>query len=179
MRRLTPRAWCGFLLVVAIAAVPACKRAHHADAVLPEQPVVLASVVNVADPDTSTQLTQGFYQVEDHAWRWTARKFSVALKTPPGAAQNGARLTLKFSFPAPVFQALGAMKVTASVNGRSLGSRQFSMPGGSELALDVPAGALAADAVGVEFECDKWLPPSAGEARELALVVTSIGLESK
>lgn len=174
-----PRAVFGFLLALAIAATPACKRRHHEDAVVPEQAVALVSVVNVADPDASAQLTQGFYPVEDNAWRWTARKFDVSLKTPAGAPQNGGRLTLKFNFPQPVFQKFGATKITASVNGHSLGAQQYSMPGDHVLALDVPAGALAADSVAFEFECDKALPPTGNDARELALIVTSIGLESK
>ena len=52
-------------------------------------------------------------------------------------------------------------------------------PGDHVFTVSVPAGALAGDAISVDFECDKALPPTAEDARELALVVTSIGIESK
>lgn len=160
-------------------AAPACKRAHHADAVLPEPATVLSSLVKVSDPGASAQLTRGFYQLEDNAWRWTAKQFTVALKTPPGASTNGGQLTLNYNLPEVVLQKLGTMKIAAGVNGKTLGSEPVSTPGDHVFTVSVPAGALAGDAISVDFECDKALPPTAEDARELALVVTSIGIESK
>ena len=54
----------------------------------------LVSTLKMSDPSAKHQLAKGFYQLEANAWRWTAGDFSVVLKTPPGAAQKGATLTL-------------------------------------------------------------------------------------
>jgi hypothetical protein len=167
------------LLFAILAASAACKRPHHSDAVAPEQAAAEASVVNVSDPDAPAQLVRGFYSLESNSWRWAARKFTVALKTPPGAASKGARLTLKFNLPGVVVQKVGPIKITASIGGTIVGSQEFATPGDGTLTLTVPASALAADAVSVDFECDKALPPTGDDARELALVVTSIGLETQ
>jgi hypothetical protein len=43
----------------------------------------------------------------------------------------------------------------------------------------VPAEALTGDSVPIEFSTDKALPPGTVEKRELALIVTSVGLVPK
>src|SRR5579864_6625875 len=57
----------------------------------------LASMINVADPADSAQIVRGFSNVEADAWRWSTSKFSVVLRPPAGAAQNGAKLELTFT----------------------------------------------------------------------------------
>jgi hypothetical protein len=59
----------------------------------------LLSVVNAADPRAAGQLTRGFHVIEGNAWRWAAKDFEVTLRRPEGAAQNGARLEMKFAVP--------------------------------------------------------------------------------
>src|SRR5580704_8766485 len=57
-------------------------------------PPPIVSALKMSDPSAKAQLAKGFYPLEANAWRWTAGNFSVTLKTPPGAAQKGATLTL-------------------------------------------------------------------------------------
>lgn len=139
----------------------------------------LASVVNVADPADSAQLVRGFSNVEADAWRWSTSKFSVVLRPPAGAAQNGAKLQLVFTLHDAVVNKLGPVTVNATVNGVSAGPETFSAPGDYTYAHDVPASALGADVVTVEFTTDKALAPTEQDKRELALIVKSIGLVSK
>ena len=62
----------------------------------------LQSTVNMGDPRVAGQLVDGFYGVEAGSWRWTARQFSVKLKTPEGAAQKGATLRFLLTVPPAV-----------------------------------------------------------------------------
>lgn len=139
----------------------------------------LASVVNVSDPADSAQLVRGFSNVEADAWRWTTSRFSVVLRPPAGSAQNGAKLELNFALHETVVNKLGPVTVTATVGGMSVGSETYSKAGDYIFSHEVPASALAADVVTVEFTTDKALAPTEQDKRELALIVKSIGLVPK
>jgi hypothetical protein len=168
------------MVLVLIAFAPsACKRRRTTHALAVETGGALVSVVNVNDPVASAQLVRGFYPLEVNTWRWTMQKFTVALKPPPGGAQNGARLSFKFSFPEVIFTKLGPMRLSATINGLALAPESYSKPGDYVYSRDVPASALSGDAVSVEFVSDKALPPTGGDARELALIAISIGLETR
>ena len=139
----------------------------------------LASVINVADPADSAQIVRGFSNVEADAWRWSASKFSVVLRPPPGASQNGAKLELHFTLNDVVVGKLGPVTVSAIVNGTPIASETFSQPGDSVYSHEVPATALGSDVVTVEFSTDKALEPTDKDKRELALIVKTIGLVPK
>jgi hypothetical protein len=139
----------------------------------------LASVVSVADPADSAQLVRGFSNVEADAWRWSTSKFSVVLRPPAGAAQNGAKLQLVFTLHEAVVSKLGPITVNATVNGVAVGPETFSAAGDYTYLHEVPSSALGADVVTVEFTTDKSLAPTDQDKRELALIVKTIGLVSK
>jgi hypothetical protein len=139
----------------------------------------LASVINVADPADSAQIVRGFSNVEADAWRWSTSKFSVVLRPPPSAAQNGAKLELNFTLHEAVVSKVGPVTVSATVNGTPLAPETFSQAGDFVYSHDVPASALGSDVVTVEFSTDKALPPTEKDKRELALIVKSIGLVAK
>ena len=140
---------------------------------------MLASVVHVADPRVSAQLVSGFYGIEGNAWRWTAGKFTVLLRPPRGAAQNGAMLQVKFSVPDPVIARLKTVSLSASVAGTKLPPETYTQAGEFTYSRELPAAALAGDAVKVDFALDKAIPPGAVDQRELGVVVTTVGLEPK
>jgi hypothetical protein len=170
MRRLT----LAVLLSLIALAAGACKRsAQHTLA--PE----LLSVIPVDDPHADAQLVDGFYSLEGNTWRWTAPKFSVVLRPPPGAAQFGARLELMLNMPDAVLQQLGPVTLSARIGGSSLAPEKYTEAGGYIYGRDVPASAFSADSVSVEFTTDKAIPAGKVEKRELALIVTSVGLVSK
>jgi hypothetical protein len=171
MRRLTVA---GLLFGTALAS-GACKRsALHTLA--PE----LLSVIPMDDPHADAQLVDGFYSMEGNGWRWTAGKFSVILRPPPGSTgQDGARLELMLNMPEAVLQRLGPMTLSAKIGGSSLAPEKYSEPGGYIYGRDVPASALSGESVSVEFATDKAIPAGKLEKRELALIVTSVGLVPK
>jgi hypothetical protein len=179
VRRLIPLGTLSVLIALLALVPAACKRKTSSATAPAESSAQLLSVVNMSDPAAAAQLAHGFYGLEASTWRWTMQKFSVALKPPPGAAQNGARLTFSFSVPGVVVGRLGPIQLSATINGLALAPETYAQPGKYTYARDVPASALSGDAVTVDFACDKVLPPTGDDSRELALIAVSVGLESK
>jgi hypothetical protein len=132
----------------------------------------LASVINLADPADSAQIVSGFSNVEADAWRWSTSKFRVVLRPPAGPA----KLEMKFTLVDAVVGKLGPITVSANVAGVAIAPETFSQAGDFVYSHEVPASALGADVVTVEFSTDKAIPPSNVDKRELALIVKSIGL---
>ena len=166
-------------LVLLLALAPLACKPKHNDVSTVEEPPALATVVHTADPHTAGQLLTGFYPVESNAWRWTAGHFSVALRPPRSAAQNGATLELKFALPEAVIGKVGAVSLSASVNGTPLSPEKYTKAGQYTYSRDVPPSLLNGDSVTVAFALDKPLPPSPGDQRELGVIATSIGFEPK
>lgn len=139
-------------------------------------PRPIASEIDMANPAIAKQLLSGFYGVENHAWRWTARRFSVALETPADAAQNGATLRLHFYVSDAQAKKLGPMTLSAKVNDATLPSQTYAGSGQFTYAREVSSSVLQQQMVPVDFSFDKATPPSGAEARELGVVVTSVEL---
>jgi hypothetical protein len=136
-------------------------------------------MIQVADPRAEIQLIRGFHPVEQNAWRWTEGSFAASLRPPLGASQRGALLVLKFTIPDVALQKLKTIRLSASVNGLALPAEEYSKPGEYTYSRDVPATALAAQAVPADFTLDKFIPPSASDERALGIVVSAIGFEAK
>ncbi len=180
MRKLISGAICAGVLVVGGMLLSGCKPKKHVAVQMTEEPSTgLSSVVHVADPKTSTQLIGGFHALEHNSWRWTMGQFSVTLRAPAGAAQNGAKLTLKFSAPDPLIARLKSVTLSAKVNGVALPPETFTKTGDHEYSKEVPASAFTSDAVTVEFALAKFLPAGSVDRRELGVVATSVGFEAK
>lgn len=139
----------------------------------------LQAMVHVADPRASVQLLKGFHETEQNAWRWTMGRFSATLRPPANAPQKGATLILKFSIPEAVIQRTQSMTLTANAGGTPLSGETYTKAGDYTYQRDVPASALAGDAVTVEFALDKFLQPGTVDQRELGVVVSQIGFEAK
>ncbi len=167
------------LIVAVLLAGAGCKRRATAEDAPKELPAELLSSFDVADPRAAVQLTRGFYGLEGNSWRWTASRFGVVLAPPEGARERGARLELKFSIPDVIFEKLGPMTVRCSFNGEALEPETFAEAGEHVYARDIPAAMIGGDAASVEFTTDQSLPPGDADTRELALVVTAVGLQAK
>ncbi len=163
--------------MLALLAPVGCKRKKHAQA--DDQPAGLATMVNAADARTSAQLVRGFYDVEQNAWRWTGPSFAAKLRTPSTAAQKGAMLELKFTVPEVVTQKVGAVTLSASVNGQKLTPETYPKSGEYTYSRDIPASALQGESATVEFTLDKYMPGTAQDVRDLGVIVTMIGFEVK
>jgi len=135
------------------------------------------SSIDIADPDQSVQLLTGFYAVEMNKWRWAAKKFSVALKPPPGSEHNGAKLVLSLYLPPIQTQLLGAITLKADVDGTPVGTRTFTEPGVYTFSAAVPASDLQSRLVTVNFNLDKAVSNLKNDPREMGTVVNAVGFE--
>lgn len=148
-------------------------------AVQQEEEVGLRSTVHAGDPRAAQQLVKGFHQIEQGAWRWTQGRFTVTLRPPATAAQKGAVLALQFSLPDALFERSKTVTVSANVNGASIPVESYTKSPAYSYRKDVPASALAAEAVTAEFAVEPFLKAGEVEQRELAMIFTSVGLEAK
>jgi hypothetical protein len=138
----------------------------------------LLSNVAMNDPNAGAQLLSGFYGVENNAWRWTAGTFSVLLKTPSGAGQRGATLTVAFSLPDVEIQKLKDNGITASINGALVKSEKYETGGSYVFSADVPAALLSADSVKVDFALDRTMRAD-GDKRDLGIIANSVSISSR
>jgi hypothetical protein len=155
------------LALAAVAVFPACHRV-----------IGQASTFNVADPARSNQLIYGFYGVEAKPSRWTARKFSFALKPPAGSATKGGKLWIRLFVPDLEIRKIGPMTLEASIDGYSLAPQEFTEGGMYVYAAKVPAELLDTNLLPVHCEFDRAAPPSAADNRELGAVLTEVGLQT-
>jgi hypothetical protein len=166
------------LLAVLAMAPMGCKRRKPAVLTTEEAPD-LATIVATADPHVARQLVSGFYGVEQNAWRWTAGRFSVVLRPPPSAATKGATVQLKFAIPDAAMTKYKALALSCYVNGTALPPESYTQGGQFTYIRDVPANLLTADVAKVDFSVDKTIPPTAGDSRELGVVVSMVGFQAK
>lgn len=135
----------------------------------------IVSTVRMNDSRATAQLLKGFYSLENNSWRWTARNFSVLLRTPLAAAQRGATLNLAFNIPDLIAQKLKDVTITASIDGMTLKSAQYKAAGSYVFSAEIPASMLSTESVKIDFALDKSLPPDV-DVRELGIIVTSVGI---
>ncbi len=168
------------ILVLSLALAPAGCRPHRRAAVQTvEEETALQSVVATADQNAATQLISGFYGIEQHAWRWTAGRFSVLLRPPRTAASKGAQLQFKFTIPEVSMVQLKAVTLSAYVNGTPLAPENYTHSGEFVYKRDVPANLLGGEVARIDFSLDKTVAPSAADRRELGVVATLVGFQPK
>ena len=165
--------WLTCILIPLLLAGSGCKRRHRNSGQL------LASTIYAGDPNAADRLTQGFYQVEENAWRWTAKDFSVTLAPPLHADQKGAQLSLKLAVPDAVIQKFGSVQLSASVDGYKLEPETYNKSGKYTYTRDIPADHLKDDTARIDFSLDHALPPGDTDRRELGIIVSEVGLVAK
>jgi hypothetical protein len=173
-RRLALRWGCSVLLVTLAFAPLGCKRKQAGQAA-----PGMASTIHMGDPRTGTQLIGGFYGIEQNAWRWTARHFSLVLRPPSGASQKGATLQVRLTVPPAVIEKLTTISLSAAIGGSALPPESYTQPGDYTYTRGVAPALLAGESVRVDFQLDKSMPPSGADLRDLGVVVLSAGLEVK
>lgn len=168
----------GTLGLILMSATPACHKSHHRQVETEEESPRPASMLAMNNPHAAAQLVAGFYGLESGSWRWTAGKFSVALRPPTGAMVNGARLQLLLTVPEPVIQKLNNTTLSAKVGDTPLEPETYNRSGDYTYSREVPGAALQGDSVRVDFSLNKAIPPGE-DRRELGIIVRQVGLLPK
>jgi hypothetical protein len=139
----------------------------------------MASVIHTGDPKSETQLVNGFYGIEQNAWRWTAPRFSVVLRPPAGAAEKGATLNVELTIPDPIIARVKTISLSASIGNTPLAPETYTQAGPYTYTRDIAPSLLGSEAVRIDFQTDKSVPPIPPDQRELAVIVGSVGLDAK
>src|SRR5579872_626059 len=139
----------GTALVVALALVPpACKRPAKVQVQeTVEEGPGMASSIAMNNPKLESQLVNGFYPIEQNAWRWTAKQFTAVLKTPFGASQRGGTLDFEFNVPDVVIQKLKTVALAVSVDGKPLAPETYTQSGNYTFKRDLPGSMLTGENV--------------------------------
>lgn len=155
----------------------ACKREAPS---VREEPASSLSAIAVAQPRADRQLVDGFWEVENDAWRWTKHSFSVLLGPPVGAAQKGARLEFRFTLTDSVLERRKSVTLSVTAGNVPLPSETYTGSGSHVYKSEVPAAAFQAGGpVKVAFSVDNYLAAGEVEGRELALIAHSIAFTAK
>lgn len=171
MRRLIALA--GLALLVTI---PGCKRKQAGVETIETANDELSTAVSAGNAADAMQLVNGFYGIEQGAWRWTRAKFAITLLSPKDAAQKGATLEFKFTLPETTFSRTGPVTLSAVIDGNALPPEKFEKIGEHIFRRDIPAAAFRTDTVTVEFSLDKFVAAGVIEQRELGVIAQSAAL---
>ncbi len=136
------------------------------------------SVLNMNDDTIERQLLSGFYGVENNTWRWVRRDFFVTLGPPPGSAERGAVLEIKFFIPEQQISQLGPVTLTPKIGLRDLPPMTYSTGGSLQYRAELLPVEAETNVIPVDFHFDKAVAPTKTDARELAAVVSSISIRA-
>jgi hypothetical protein len=133
----------------------------------------LRSYLNLADIRTKSQLIDGWYSLEDGAWRWMSGRAEAVLAAPQKCP---VRFEMQVYFPPDhMRRAGGPVTVSVLINCRSLGQQTYSEPGGYRLEFAVPAQTIGDRTAQVSIRCSRAVAPSKTDLRELGAVVSALG----
>jgi hypothetical protein len=116
---------------------------------------------------------EGWHPLEDGAWRWTAREFTIRahrFAQPPG------RIALRLVIPAPVAEQ-GPITLSCQVNGTPLPGATYSAAGNYLYDADLPRSVHRAREMNFAFSLDRCLAPDAVDTRERGIVVRMESLD--
>lgn len=158
----------------------ACRPSRDLSVYTIEDPAAhLPSRLELGNPAHASYLLEGFHQIEESRWRWSARQFAVSLKPPFASAQQGAVLHLTGNVSPLVLEKAGPLTLTARIAGQTLPAVTFAKPGDASYSMPVPPALLASSPVRVDFALSAALAPGSipGDGRELGLIVSQIAFE--
>ncbi len=121
------------------------------------------------------ELLDGWYEPESPGWRWTKRRFSIAMNTP--VERCPLLLTMNLWLHEEILKD-GPVTLSASAGGVTLDPEIFS-EAGDHVYFRLLRSEMPGAAVRVEFSLDRALAPTAADDRELGLVVASLHVDPR
>lgn len=121
----------------------------------------------LAASEGDARLVEGWHELEHGVWRWTERRFAIALSLRDPLGQ--ARLRFRFHLPEKLFGLRNEFTLRASCGESALAPATYSKPG--EHVYQAALGDLPRGLVRVGFELDHAIGPNETDRRELGLLV--------
>jgi hypothetical protein len=119
--------------------------------------------------DPAVTLVSGWHEPVDGTWRWTQKDFSIGIRNYGAAV--ALQINICFWAPEQAIEQLGAIKVSARIDGSALPSQTFSRPGQNIYAITLRT---PGDHTTVSVSVDKPFVPGGADTRELGLAVNAI-----
>ena len=111
-------------------------------------------------------LKEGWHAPEPAGWRWTEKRFRVAL--------SGWRtIALKVYVPPEMIERFGPVALSARANGQELAAEIFHRSGNAIYSRRLPEGRP----VDLEFALSHAFPPTSADQRELGIIVVRLDAE--
>lgn len=118
------------------------------------------------------RLTSGWYEPEQSGWRWTRKEFNLTLTRD--AHQTYRRMSIHVFVPDAVLEQLGAVTLSATVDGSALQPAIFDRPGNHVIHRPVNLSGPTTTEHLFLFSLDKSLNQGRSDQRELGIIVSSI-----
>jgi hypothetical protein len=144
----------------------------------PPAPPPLASAIQVGNEAHANQLVNGFFEAQVGIWRWTAPTFIVKLAVPSAVTEEGGVVRLDFTLPKVLVAQIPSMTLKAKVANLET-TKTFRGEGDYVFEVEVPKGAVAGEAVNVEFSTDKAYKPGGADDRSLGVIAKNVELVPK
>ena len=127
------------------------------------------SALKTSDPTAEDQLVDGFHGIEQSAWRWAAKDFTIALLVPKSPKPI---LALDISVAqALLAQTGGSITLKARVGDVELAPQTYTADGNYTYERDLPSVIRENTVVQIQFSVDKGIGPRNGDPRVLGLIV--------
>jgi tRNA (mo5U34)-methyltransferase len=119
-------------------------------------------------PDLHVRVISGWHEVEQDAWRWTMKRFSLEVVLPKDRPAR--EFALKFTVPEVVIAGSPTVRIKCSIGGEPAGSIMCDSPCTIEFRGVFPESALAKPEIVLDFEIESSFA-SPGDERDLGILV--------
>jgi hypothetical protein len=130
------------------------------------------SYLDMGDIRARPQLLDGWYGIENGAWRWMAKQAQALLRMPDRPSKFQAQLFFPANF---MERAGGPVTLSIMVDGHQLFSTRYAQPGGYQAGFAVPQNLQDGSIRKITIQLDRAMSPSGTEQRELGAVVQGFG----
>jgi tRNA (mo5U34)-methyltransferase len=135
---------------------------------LADQRIFLLLKSRTRYPDLQVRAVAGWHEVEQDAWRWTMKRFSLEVVLPKD--QPAREFALKFTVPEVVISSSPTVRVKCSIGGDSAGAITCDSPGTIEFRGVFPESALRKPEIALDFAVESSFT-SPGDEREVGILV--------
>jgi hypothetical protein len=116
--------------------------------------------------------TTGFHALEEGAWRWTKKDFSITFP----ATSRAVNMTVHLTVPDACIQKVGTMTLAIRLGDHALAPETFSKSGDYSVTRPLEPAWLSAGPNRFDFSLDKAISP---DGRELGVIFLSATLDAK
>jgi len=120
-------------------------------------------------PELDVRPLDGWYAVENDAWRWTAKRFALQVTLPESG--RASEFALRFTVPEVVLAGGGKVRLACWIGGEHAGTISCEAAETIEFRGRFPANVPRGSAVRLDFSVDGAFEGSAADRRELGVIV--------